>query len=464
MNQPQTPRILIVGGGFGGLNAARALRRANAEITLLDRQNHHLFQPLLYQVATAALSPGDIAAPLRKVLERQRNCTVHLAEVASIDLHARRAITTTGATYDYDYLVLAAGSQTAYFGHDDWPARAPGLKTIDDALDIRRRYLLAFERAETESDPQARRRALTFAIVGAGPTGVEMAGAMAELARQTMRRSFRRLDTRDARIILIDGNHRVLETFPPDLSARAARDLERLGVELRLGRHVTAVEADAITIGAGPDAARIETTNIIWAAGVQGVPLAATLGVPLDRAGRVIVNPDLSIPNHAEAFVIGDLALAKDASTGKQTPGVAQAAMQAGRHAGRIIANEIASSPPPPRGGGQADAQRQPGGGASPHPVSPSQPPLRASVPSSLRPFFHYKDKGELATIGRARAVANLNRLHLGGYPAWLLWALVHITYLIGYRSKLLTLLNWAWLYLFYDRGVRLITGRDTNP
>ena len=460
MSLPQTPRILIVGGGFGGLNAARALRRTRAEITLLDRQNHHCFQPLLYQVATAALSPGDIAAPLRKVLERQRNCTVHLAEVASIDLEARRASTTTGATYDYDYLILAAGSQTAYFGHTDWPARAPGLKTIDDALALRRRYLLAFERAETESDPHARRRALTFAIVGAGPTGVEMAGAMAELARQTMRKSFRRLDTRETRIILIDANHRVLETFPPDLSARAARDLEHLGVELRLGRHVTAVDDGSLTIGAGPDATRIETTNIIWAAGVQGAPLARTLGVELDKQGRVLVNPDLSIPNHPEAFVIGDLALAKDPTTGKQTPGVAQAAMQAGRHAGRIIASELASNPPPPRGGGQAQAQREPGGGASPPPSS-----LRRSVAPSLssRLPFHYHNKGELATIGRARAVANLNRLHLGGLPAWLLWALVHITYLIGYRSKLLTLLNWAWLYLFYDRGVRLITGRD-NP
>ncbi len=360
MNQPQTPRILIIGGGFGGLHAARALRRANAHITLLDRQNHHLFQPLLYQVATAALSPGDIAAPLRKVLERQRNCTVYLADAVSIDLTERRVHAADGGTYSYDYLILAAGSRPAYFGHADWSTRAPGLKTIDDALAIRRRYLLAFERAEKQSDPHRRKRALTFAIVGAGPTGVEMAGAMAELARHTMRKSFRRLDTREARVILIDGNRDVLHDFPDELSARAARDIEHLGVELMLGRHVSAVEDGSLTVGAGGDATRIETDNIIWAAGVEGVPLASTLGVELDRGGRVIVEPDLSIPHHPEAFVIGDLAAAKDPTTGKPIPGVAQAAMQGGRHVGRIIANEIGSAlrlfvspslrlcPPPP--------------------------------------------------------------------------------------------------------------------
>ena len=427
MTPDATPRIVIVGGGFGGLHAARALRRVAGSVTLLDRQNHHLFQPLLYQVATAALSPGDIAAPLRKVFERQRNCSVFLADVESVDLAGRVVRTAGGSEYGYEYLVLAAGSRTAYFGHDEWSRRAPGLKTIDDALAIRRRYLMAFERAETESDAARRRRALTFAIVGAGPTGVEMAGAMAELARQTMRRSFRRLDTREARIVLIDGNDGVLHHFPDGLSARAAHDLEHLGVELMLGRHVSAVEDGALTVGSGEDATRIEADNVIWAAGVEGVPLAGTLGVELDAQGRVVVGADLSIPEHPEAFVVGDLAAARQPGSGAPVPGVAQAAMQGGRHVGRIIAGEIGS-------GGPAGGQR---------------------------PAFRYRDKGELATIGRARAVADLGRVRLAGFTAWLLWATVHVAYLIGYRSKVLTLLSWAWLYFFYDRGVRLITGRD---
>lgn len=456
MTQHHPPRVLIIGGGFGGLHAARALRRADAEVILLDRQNHHLFQPLLYQVATAALSPGDIAAPLRKILERQRNCSVYLADVGSIDLDAKRAITTDGPVYDYDYLVLAAGVRPAYFHHDHWAAHAPGLKTIDDATAIRRRYLLAFERAELERDPDARRRALTFVIIGAGPTGVEMAGAMAELARHTLRRSFRHLDTREARVILIDALDRVLPSFPPQLADRAARDLRHLGVELRLGSRVVDVTEASVTLETQDGSqARVETDNIIWAAGIEGVPLAHTLGVELDTVGRVIVNPDLSIPHRPEAFVIGDLAAARDPDTGHPVPGVAQAAMQGGRHAGRIIAREIATNPPPQRGGGGSSAARA-GRGASTHSTSPA---LRLSV--SARPDFHYRDKGELATIGRARAVAHLGHFRFAGLPAWLLWATVHIAYLIGYRSKILTLLEWAWLYFFYDRGVRLITGRD---
>ncbi|MBK7403728.1 MAG: NAD(P)/FAD-dependent oxidoreductase [Phycisphaerales bacterium] len=445
MNSATPPRVLIVGGGFGGLNAARALRRARADITLLDRRNHHLFQPLLYQVATAALSPGDIAAPLRKILERQRNCSVYLGEAAAIDLDARRLTLSDQRTQlEYDYLVLAAGVRTAYFHHDEWAALAPGLKTIDDATDIRRRYLLAFEQAELERDPDARRRVLTFAVVGAGPTGVEMAGAMIELARQTMRRSFRHLDTRDARVILIDGNDRVLTAFPKSLSQRAQRDLERLGVELRLGERVVEVSDRGLTLQrADGQRTEIETPNIIWAAGVEAVPLTlhAAEPVELDRHGRVKVNPDLSIPHHPEAFVVGDLAEAFSAprrqrapSTGERgspVPGVAQGAIQMGKHAGHLIAREIAEGTTP---------------GSSP----------RAS--------FHYVDKGELATIGRARAVAQVGRLEFAGFPAWFLWATVHIMYLIGYRSRLITMLQWVWLYFCYDRGVRLITGRDALP
>lgn len=429
------PRILIIGGGFGGLHAARALRRSKAEITLLDRENHHLFQPLLYQVATAALSPGNIATPLRTVFERQKNCSVFLADVEHIDLERKRVTTRSGTHSDYDYLVIAAGVRTAYFHHDEWADRAPGLKTIDDAVAIRRRYLLAFEQAEMETDPDARRRALTFAIVGAGPTGVEMAGAMAELARQTMRKSFRRLDTREARVILIDGLDRVLSTFPAELAEHAARDLQQFGVELRLDERVVEVAEGALTLESGTTGQRstIETTNIIWAAGVEGCPLARSLGTELDHLGRVRVEPDLSIPGHPEAFVVGDLSSLTDPASGKPVPGVAQAAMQGGRHAGRIIARELAAT------------------------GTPTDTP-------APRPPFRYRNKGELATIGRARAVANLGKLRMTGYPAWVLWATVHIAYLIGFRSKFLTLLEWAWLYFFYDRGVRLITGRDRSP
>lgn len=375
------PRILIIGGGFGGLHAARALRRSKAEITLLDRENHHLFQPLLYQVATAALSPGNIATPLRTVFERQKNCSVFLADVEHIDLERKRVTTRSGTHYDYDYLVIAAGVRTAYFHHDEWAARAPGLKTIDDAVAIRRRYLLAFEQAEMETDPDARRRSLTFAIVGAGPTGVEMAGAMAELARQTMRKSFRRLDTREARVILIDGLDRVLSTFPAELAEHAARDLQQLGVELRLDERVVEVAEGALTLESGTTGERstIETTNIIWAAGVEGCPLARSLGTELDHLGRVRVEPDLSIPGHPEAFVVGDLSSLTDPASGQPVPGVAQAAMQGGRHAGRIIARELAATGTPT----DTPAPRPPSATAtkanSPPSAAPEQSPISAS-------------------------------------------------------------------------------------
>lgn len=434
MEPRRKPRIVIVGGGFGGLNAARALRRADAEVVLLDRKNHHVFQPLLYQVATAALSPGNIATPLRKIFERQRNCAVYLALVTSIDLDGRAvALGEDGTRYRYDYLVLAPGVRTAYFHRDEWASHAPGLKTIDDAIELRRRYLLAFEQAEIEGDADARRRSLTFAIVGAGPTGVEMAGSMAELARQTMRRSFRRLDTRETRVILIDGNDRVLTTFPPELSARAQRDLERLGVEVLLGRRVVEVGPGGLTLeSSSGERSAIDTPNIVWAAGVEAVPLAETLGVELARGGRVPVGPDLALASHPEVFVVGDLAAASDALTGEPVPGVAQGAIQMGRHAGRIIAREIAA--------------------------------LGAGRPAPARAAFRYRDKGELATIGRNRAVAKIRGMELTGFPAWLIWATVHILYLINFRSRLMTMLEWVWLYFFYDRGVRLITGRDALP
>lgn len=432
MQPPQKPTVLIVGGGFGGLHAAKALRRSHASVILLDRQNHHLFQPLLYQVATAALSPGNIASPLRKILERQANCSVYLGEVEAIDPAARLARLRSGTALAYDHLVLAAGVRTNYFGHEAWSGHAPGLKTIDDAIDIRRRYLLAFERAELEPDAEARRSILTFAIVGGGPTGVEMAGAMAELARKTMRKSFRTLDVDNTRIVLIDGNEHVLSGFPDRLRERAERDLDALGVELQLGRRVVEVREDGVTLEdhAGTRS-RIETPNVIWAAGVKGVPLAATLGVELDGMGRVRVEPDLSIPGHPEAFVVGDLARVEDPATGEPAPGVAQGAIQMGRHAGRTIAREL-------------EARR-----------------LGRAAPE--RSGFRYVNKGEMATIGRARAVAHVGGRAFAGLPAWLLWAVIHILYLIGFRNRLMTFLEWVWLYFFYDRGVRLITGRDAG-
>jgi NADH dehydrogenase len=402
------PRIVILGAGFGGLYAARALRHADADITVVDRRNFHLFQPLLYQVATAALNPSDIAAPIRSILRRQKNVSVILGEAQRVDTH-RRVVVLGDGEVAYDYLVVATGATHSYFNHPEWEADAPGLKTIEDALEIRRRVLLAFEEAERETDPERQRAWLTFVIVGAGPTGAELAGALSEIARQTMLRDFRRINPSSARVILVEGKERVLPAYPPDLSAKAEAQLERLGVEVMTDAVVTSLNDREVCIGDKT----IPSRTVLWAAGVQASPLAKSLDAPLDRAGRVIVNPDLTIPGHAEVFVIGDLAAVPD------VPGVAPAAIQEGLHAARNIERAL---------GGQ---------------------PLRA---------FHYRDKGSLATIGRAAAVAEVGRVHLSGFVAWMAWLCIHIFYLIGFRNRLLVLLQWAWAYVTFQRGARLIT------
>jgi NADH dehydrogenase len=408
------PRVVIVGGGFGGLYCARALQGAGTRITLIDRQNFHLFQPLLYQVATAALSPADVASPIRSILKRRPDVQVWLAEAVAVDV-AKRVLELRDGWIEYDYLVLAAGATHAYFGHDDWAGLAPGLKTIDDATELRRRFLLAFEAAEREADAVARRRLLTFVIVGAGPTGVELAGAMAEIARTVLREDFRHIDTSAARIMLLEAADRVLPTYPQMLSERARRQLVRLGVEVRTGTQVTGIEEGLVRLGETV----LTAGNVFWAAGVAAAPLGRTVGAETDRAGRVRVQADCSVPGHPEVFVIGDLALLlQDDAT--PVPGVAQGAMQMGRHVAEMIRGDL-------RG-------------------------------ESRRPF-RYRDKGNLATIGRAAAVADIRGLRLSGLVAWLVWVFVHITYLIGFRNRVLVLLQWAWAYLAYQRGIRLITG-----
>ena len=406
------PHVLIVGGGFGGLATALGLRRASARITLVDRRNHHLFQPLLYQVATAALNPSDIAVPIRSILRRQKNTTVLLEEVLRVQPDDRKVILADGEL-SYDYLVLATGATHSYFGHDDWEPYAVGLKTIEDALTIRRRMLLAFERAERE--PDARRRApwLTFIIVGGGPTGVELAGAFAELSRQVLIEDFRTIDSRSARILLIEAGPRILPTFPADLSEKARKHLSKLGVEVRLGAMVTGIDPQGVAIGAE----RLEARTVIWAAGVAASPLAKFLGVPLDRVGRVPVTPELTVPGHHEIFVIGDLATLQQ--DGKPLPGVAPVALQAGRHTAMNLRHAL-------RG-------------------------------EALTPF-RYHDKGSLAVIGRGSGVAAFSKSSWSGLPAWWLWLTVHIFYLIGFRNRLLVLLEWAWAYLTMQRGARLIT------
>jgi len=400
--------IVILGGGFGGLYAARELRRADARVTIVDRRNFHLFQPLLYQVATAALNPSDIAAPIRSILRRQKNVSVILGEAMRIDTHKRLVVLTEGEVA-YDYLIVATGATHSYFNHPEWERDAPGLKTIEDALEIRRRVLLAFEEAERETDPERQRAWLTFVIVGAGPTGAELAGALSEIARQTMLRDFRRINPSSARVVLVEGKERVLPTYPADLSAKAEAQLRRLGVEVITNAIVTSLDDHEVCIGE----TTIPTRTVLWAAGVQASPLAQSLGVALDRAGRVIVEPDLTIPGHPEVFVIGDLAAVPN------VPGVAPAAIQEGIHAARNIERAIEGQP---------------------------------------RRAFHYRDKGSLATIGRAAAVADLGRIHVSGLPAWLAWLGIHIFFLIGFRNRLLVLLEWAWAYVTFQRGARLIT------
>jgi len=408
------PHVVIVGGGFGGLNAARALARRPVRVTLLDRRNYHLFQPLLYQVASAALSPADIATPLRSILRKAANVSVLLAEAETIDFTNRRLVLDRGEL-GYDALILAAGAGHSYFGHDDWELLAPGLKTLEDALEIRRRVLLAFEAAERESDGAERRALLTFVIVGAGPTGVELAGALAEIARETIARDFRAIDPRQARVILLEGGPRILPSFPETLSKRAEMALSRLGVEVRTGSTVTRITPDAVWVGGE----QIRSRAVLWAAGVAAAPLARSLGVPLDRAGRVLVEPDLSIPGHPEAFVIGDLA-AFIHQTGQPLPGLAPVAIQQGRAVADNVWRRLRGEPTRP---------------------------------------FHYFDKGSMAAIGRAKAVAVMGRLRLWGFPAWLAWVFVHILYLIGFRNRFLVVFEWAWAYFTYQRGARLITG-----
>ncbi len=415
------PRVVIVGAGFGGLAATTALRKAAVQITVIDRRNYHLFQPLLYQVATAALSPADIAQPIRAILRHQRNASVILGRVTGIDTGAREVLIVghdpgSERRVAYDQLIIATGARHAYFGHDEWEEIAPGLKKIEDATDIRRRLLLAFERAEAARDPDERAALLTFVVVGGGPTGVELAGAIAELARMALAADFRHIDPRQTRVILVEAGPRLLPAFPERLSAVARRSLERLGVEVRLGQALTACDAEGAMLGDE----RIAARTILWAAGVAASPAAGWLDAEKDRAGRVKVKPDLTLPGHPEIFVIGDTALATDAE-GKPLPGIAPAAKQAGQYVARVIRARIAGRAAPPP--------------------------------------FHYRHLGNLATIGRKAAVADFGWLRLSGRLAWLLWGAVHIFFLIGFRNRLAVLLDWLWSYLTFQRGARLITG-----
>jgi NADH dehydrogenase len=405
------PHVVIVGGGFGGLSAARALGGRDVRVTLLDRRNHHVFQPLLYQVATAGLSGPDVAAPLRRILRRHRNVTVLLAEAARIDAAGRTVVLTDGEMA-YDYLILATGATHSYFGHDEWERFAPGLKSLEDALEIRRRMLLAFERAEREPERPRRAEWLTFVVIGGGPTGVELAGTLVEIARYTLRREFRHIDPSEARVILLEGLDRVLPPYPPDLSEKARQQLERLGVEVRTRSLVTAVGPEGVSLGAEGLRAR----TVLWAAGVAASPLGRSLGAAVDRVGRVKVEPDLSVPGHPEVFVVGDLAAFEQ--DGRPVPGVAPAANQMGGHAARNVLRLARGEPTAP---------------------------------------FRYVDKGSLATIGRSAAVALIRGVKLWGLPAWLAWLGIHIFFLIGFRNRIVVMFEWALAYLTYQRNARLI-------
>jgi NADH dehydrogenase len=409
------PTVVVVGGGFGGLYAARSLARQQLRVVLIDRLNYHLFQPLLYQVATAALSPGDIAEPLRAILRKYSNVHVLLGDVSTVDTTERCVKLSDGAEIGYDYLVLATGARHSYFDHPEWEPMAPGLKSLADALEMRRRIFLAFELAEREPDDLRRRALLTFVVIGGGPTGVELAGAIAEIARHTVSKDFRAFDPRDARVILLEGGPRILGTYPADLSARAEQSLERLGAEVRTGAIATDVTASEVRVGDEV----IPTHTTLWAAGVASSPLGRQLGVAVDRSGRVPVLPDLTVPGHSEIYVVGDLASFKK-SDGSQLPGIAPVAIQAGTHAARNIVRDISRQP------------REP---------------------------FRYFDRGTMATIGRAAAVADLRGVHLSGFLAWMAWLVVHIFFLIGFENRTLVLVQWAWSYLSYERGARLITG-----
>ncbi len=407
------PRVVIIGAGFGGLEAARRLKRSPVRVIVVDRRNHHLFQPLLYQVATAALSPSDIAAPIRRVLRHQANAEVVLAEATGIDVAAKTVLLADGVLA-YDYLILATGASHSYFGRDDWACFAPGLKSVEDALDIRRRILFAFEAAEREADPARRAAWLRFVVIGAGPTGVELAGALSEIARHALARDFRHIDPKQAHIILLEGTPRVLPSYDEDLSEKAREQLVRMGVDVRTGLMATEIDDHGVSLG--PE--RIEARTVLWAAGVVASPLARTLGVPLDRAGRVLIEPDLTIPGQGEVYVIGDLAHFEQ--EGALVPGVAPAALQEARHAVANIVRSLEDRP---------------------------------------RLAFRYRDKGSLATIGRAAGVADLHVVKLSGWVAWVAWLSIHIFFLIGFRNRFVVLFGWAWSYFTYDRGARLITG-----
>jgi NADH dehydrogenase len=423
MNGKAATRVVIVGAGFGGLNAARGLASAPVQITVIDRKNHHTFQPLLYQVATAGLSPGEIAAPIRSILSRHKNVEVLMAEVTGFDLE-RRLVETPELQIPYDHLIVGAGSSHAYFGHDDWEVLAPGLKTIEDALEIRRRVLLAFELAERQAAAGRASEPVNFVVVGAGPTGVELAGTLAEISHHALAHEFRSIDPKRTHILLVEGGPRVLPAYAEDLSRSAQEQLQRLGVEVRTSAMVTKVEPGAIHIGE----THMQATVILWAAGVAASPLGVKLGAPLDRAGRVLVQPDLSLPGRPEIFVIGDLAALKD-EHGTMLPGVAPVAIQQGRFVAQLIRTEIESRPD-----------------------------------TNPRAAFHYWNKGSLATIGRAAAVAEFGKIHVSGFVAWLAWLFVHILFLIGFRNRLLVFIQWAWSYVTYERGARLITGSTSLP
>jgi NADH dehydrogenase len=410
--------VVIIGGGFGGLNAAKGLKRADADITVIDRRNFHLFQPLLYQVATGALSPGEIAAPIRVVLRRNQNTRVLLGEVVDIDLGGRNVVLNNGDTVPYDTLIVAAGTTDNYFGHNEWAVNAPGLKSIENATEIRRRILIAFEAAEREHDPLRRKALLTFVIIGGGATGVEMAGAISEISRDILKHDFRSINTADAEVLLLEGGDRLLPAYPPDLSQSAERQLHKLGAVTRLKTMVTAIDEGGVEVKHGDTMHRIESKTVIWAAGVRANPLGKMLG-ETDKMGRVIVEPDLSVKGHPEVLVIGDLANFSHQG-GKPLPGVAPVGIQMGAYAAKLVRKRLANEPYKP---------------------------------------FHYWDKGNMATIGRAAAVAEIGKLHFSGLLAWMLWLMIHLMYLVGFQNRLVVLMQWIYSYATFNRGARLITG-----
>jgi NADH dehydrogenase len=409
------PHVVIIGGGFAGLYLAKRLKRAPVRVTLIDRRNHHLFQPMLYQVATAALNPSDIASPIRSILRRHKHLEVILGEAVRIDTSARAVHLADGATISYDYLAVAPGARHSYFGHPEWEPSAPGLKSLEDAVEIRRRVLLAFERAERETSAAARHELLTFVVIGGGPTGVEVAGALAEIRRFALARDFRHIDPREAEVLLLEAGPRILPSYPEGLSARAKAELRELGVIVRESSTVTHVHDDAVEVEGG---LRIPTTTVVWAAGNQASPLLTTLGAPLTRQGRVVVEPDCSIPGHPEVLVLGDAAWHEHGA--EAVPATCPGGIQMGQHAARAI---------------------------------------MASIQGKPRPVFRYFNKGQLAVIGRGRAVADLGKLRFSGFMAWLAWALIHIAYLIGFRNRILVMIQYAWSYVTFAHGARLITG-----